>query len=57
MDNFLVFSPDLSKIQAFVHTSLRRISEISWKLLRIIVTLHYQKLVTYFIILFMLKFN
>ena len=57
MDNFLPYFPDLAKIQAIVHTSWRRISEISWKLLRIIVTLHYQKLVTYFIILFMLKFN
>jgi len=34
--------PDLSKIQAIVHTSWGRIIEKAWNLLRIIVTLHQQ---------------
>ena len=41
--------PDLSKIQAFVHTSWRRIGEIAWKLLRIIVTLHQKSEIIRFI--------
>ncbi len=40
LDKFRADFPDLSKDQVFVHTSLRRISEISWNLLRIVVSLH-----------------
>lgn len=40
LDKFRADFRDLSKIQAIVHTTLRRISEISWNLLRIVVSLH-----------------
>jgi len=35
---------DLSKIQAFVHTSWKRNGDISWNRMKITVTLHQQKI-------------
>ena len=43
MDIFSSYFPDLAKDRVIVHTTLRRIEEISWKLFRIIVTLHRRK--------------
>ena len=43
LDNYCRLFPDLAKIQAFVHTSWRRIGDISWNRMKIIVTLHQQK--------------
>ena len=44
LDNFLASFPDLSKIQAFVHTSWKRNGDISWNRMKITVTLHQQKI-------------
>ena len=43
LDKFWMDFLDLSKDQAIVHTTLRRIEEISWKLPEIAVTLHRRK--------------
>ena len=43
---FAANSPDLTKGQVFVHTSLRRIREISWNRKKTDVTLHRQKTVS-----------
>ena len=43
LDNFRSDFPDLAKGQVFVHTSLRRIREISWNRKKNDVTLHRQK--------------
>ena len=43
LDKFWMDFRDLSKDQAIVHTTLRRIEEISWKLPEIAVTLHRRK--------------
>ena len=40
LDNYWNKFPDLAKSRAFVHTSWRRIEEISWNQFKIIVTLH-----------------
>ena len=43
LDNFSSYFPDLSIIGPFVHTSLRRIGDISWNQPKFTVTLHQQK--------------
>ena len=43
MDKFWELFPNLTKEGVFVHTTLRRIEEISWKLPEIAVTLHRRK--------------